>query len=193
MAIFNKGNTMAKETSTTVISQGAKLKGDFNLVAKLHIEGEIEGTVNSSTQISVGKSGLVKGEIVCSKFILNGKFEGKIESDILEITNGGMLNGEIVIIKGNHDKVGEKFRIIEYEGYKFMLIHNPDSSLTFNFDGWVIHGHHHGNYLDEYPFINPFKKRINVSVEVLDYKPVSLDLIIKLIEKEKFIKTIKGI
>jgi calcineurin-like phosphoesterase family protein len=104
-----------------------------------------------------------------------------------------MLNGEIVIIKGNHDKVGEKFRIIEYEGYKFMLIHNPDSSLTFNFDGWVIHGHHHGNYLDEYPFINPFKKRINVSVEVLDYKPVSLDLIIKLIEKEKFIKTIKGI
>lgn len=56
-----------------------------------------------------------------------------------------MLNGEIVIIKGNHDKVGEKFRIIEYEGYKFMLIHNPDSSHTFNFDGWIIHGHHHGN------------------------------------------------
>ena len=104
-----------------------------------------------------------------------------------------LLNGEIIFIKGNHDKFGEKFKIIEYNDYKFMLIHNPDSSLTFNFDGWVIHGHHHGNYLDEYPFINPFKKRINVSVEVLDYKPVSLDLIIKLIEKEKFIKTIKGI
>jgi len=109
MAIFNKGNTMAKETSTTIISQGAKLKGDFNLMAKLHIEGEIEGTVNSSTQISVGKSGLVKGEIVCSKFILNGKFEGKIECDILEITNGGMLNGEIVI----RDLIIEKGGIFE--------------------------------------------------------------------------------
>ena len=104
-----------------------------------------------------------------------------------------MLNGEIVIIKGNHDKVGEKFRIIEYEGYKFMLIHNPDSSYTFNFDGWVIHGHHHANHLDEYPFINPIKKRVNVSVEVIDYKPVSLDLIIKLIEKGEVVRTIKDL
>jgi cytoskeletal protein CcmA (bactofilin family) len=97
MAIFNKGDTMAKETSTTIISQGAKLKGDFNLSAKLHIEGEVEGNINSTNQISVGKSGAVKGEIVCSKFILNGKFNGKIECDILEITDGGMLNGEIII------------------------------------------------------------------------------------------------
>jgi cytoskeletal protein CcmA (bactofilin family) len=96
MAIFNKGDTMAKETSTTIISQGAKLKGEFNLSAKLHIEGEIEGIINSSTQISIGKSGLAKGEIICSKFILNGKFEGKIECDILEITNGGVLSGEII-------------------------------------------------------------------------------------------------
>jgi len=109
MAIFNKGDTMAKETSTTIISKGAKLKGDFNLTAKLHIEGEIEGVINSSTQVSVGKSGLVKGEIVCSKFILNGKFEGKIECDVLEITNGGILNGEIVV----KDLIIEKGGIFE--------------------------------------------------------------------------------
>jgi calcineurin-like phosphoesterase family protein len=47
--------------------------------------------------------------------------------------------------------------------------------------------------LDEYPFINPYKKRINVSVEVLDYKPVSLDLIIKLIKRGKVVRTIKDI
>ena len=104
-----------------------------------------------------------------------------------------LLNGEIIFIKGNHDKFGEKFKIIEYNGYKFMLIHNPDSSYTFNFDGWVIHGHHHANHLDEYPFINPIKKRVNVSVEVIDYKPVSLDLIIKLIERGETIRTIKDL
>jgi calcineurin-like phosphoesterase family protein len=47
--------------------------------------------------------------------------------------------------------------------------------------------------LDEYPFINPIKKRVNVSVEVIDYKPVSLDLIIKLIERGETIRTIKDL
>ena len=104
-----------------------------------------------------------------------------------------LLNGEIIFIKGNHDKKGKKFEIIEYGDYKFMLIHNPDSSYTFNFDDWVIHGHHHANHLDDYPFINPIKKRVNVSVEVIDYKPVSLDLIIKLIEKGEVVRTIKDL
>jgi len=104
-----------------------------------------------------------------------------------------LLNGEIIFIKGNHDKKGKKFEIIEYGDYKFMLIHNPDSSYTFNFDDWVIHGHHHANHLDDYPFINPIKKRVNVSVEVINYKPVSLDLIIKLIEKGKVVRTIKDL
>ena len=121
--------------------------------------------------------------------LILSKNKGKKARELIN----NILNGNITIIKGNHDKFGEKFKIIEYENYKFMLIHNPDSSLTFNFDGWIIHGHHHGNYLDEYPFINPFKKRINVSVEVLDYKPVSLDLIIKLIKREKVVRTIKDI
>ncbi|WP_423792713.1 metallophosphoesterase [Methanocaldococcus indicus] len=100
------------------------------------------------------------------------------------------LNGEIIFIRGNHDKFGEKFKIIEYKGYKFMLIHNPDSSYTLNFDGWIIHGHHHANDLDNYPFINPKTKRINVSVEVINYKPVNIDLIIKLIEKGEVVKKI---
>jgi cytoskeletal protein CcmA (bactofilin family) len=109
MAIFDKGDKMAKENSTTIISTGAKLNGDFNLSAKLHIEGEVEGKINSTNQISVGKSGVVKGEIICSKFILNGNFNGKIECDVLEITNGGILKGEIVI----KDLIIEKGGIFE--------------------------------------------------------------------------------
>ena len=51
-----------------------------------------------------------------------------------------LLNGEIIFIKGNHDKFGEKFRVVEHNGYRFMLIHNPNSSYTFNFDGWLFMG-----------------------------------------------------
>jgi cytoskeletal protein CcmA (bactofilin family) len=96
MAIFNKSSEIAKETSTTIISQGAKLKGEFSLKAKLHVEGEMEGKINSSNQISVGKNGFIKGEIVCSKFILNGKFEGKLECEYIEITKDGILKGDVI-------------------------------------------------------------------------------------------------
>jgi cytoskeletal protein CcmA (bactofilin family) len=96
MGIFNKSNEMAKDSSTTIISKGAKLKGEFNLTAKLHIEGEIEGNIYSSNQISVGKSGVIKGEIKCEEFILNGKFEGKIEANYVEITKEGFLKGDVV-------------------------------------------------------------------------------------------------
>lgn len=89
------------------------------------------------------------------------------------------------IYKGNHDKIGDKFKIISHKDVRFMLIHNPDRYNALNFEGWVIHGHHRGNFLDKYPFFNWKERRINVSVEVVNYMPISLDLIIKLIKKEK--------
>ena len=61
-----------------------------------------------------------------------------------------------------------------------MLIHNPDSSYTFDFNGWIIHGHHHANDLEKYPLINPKNEEVDVSVEVLNYKPISLENILKL-------------
>ena len=98
MEIFNKGDKMARKTSaTTIISQGAKLKGEFNLEAKLHIDGEVDALIKSANYVIVSKSGLLKGEVHCDRFILRGKFEGKLECDILEITKEGFLKGEIFV------------------------------------------------------------------------------------------------
>ncbi len=109
--------------------------------------------------------------------------------------NGGeilnKLNGEITFIKGNHDKKGEQYKIIERNGYKFLLSHYPNPDIEF--DGWVIHGHVHNNNLKKYPFINPRKKRINVSIEVLNYHPISLDFLLDLIDQNKKILTIEEI
>ena len=98
MAIFNKGDTMAKETnSTTIISQGVKINGDFTLNAKLHIEGEVEGKIDSTNLVSIGKTGSMKGEVKADKLLVNGNFEGKLEVNILEITKGGKVSGDILI------------------------------------------------------------------------------------------------
>ena len=90
------------------------------------------------------------------------------------------LNGRIVFIRGDHDreKIGDDYRIIRYKGYRFLLIHNPERVESFN--GWIIHGHKHYNDLINYPFVNGKKQTINVSVEVINYRPVSLDQILSL-------------
>lgn len=88
------------------------------------------------------------------------------------------LNGRKVFIRGSHDqrvknggnnvlKISDK-EVIQIEGVLFLLIHDAFSPAVNDWDGWIIHGHSHNNR----PFLD--SKKINVSVEVINYKPISL-------------------
>jgi calcineurin-like phosphoesterase family protein len=86
------------------------------------------------------------------------------------------LRGDAVFIAGNHDEPGQgdlPSQLIEYEGMRFFLVHDP-ADAPAGFDGWVVHGHHHNNDLRHSPFIDFEHRRINVSAEVAGYVPVSL-------------------
>lgn len=92
------------------------------------------------------------------------------------------LNGEKILIRGNHDKQiknAHRYLIINHNGENILLIHNPDF-LPFEWKNWVIHGHHHSNFPDKYPFINNKHKTINVSVEMINYKPIELEKLLKM-------------
>jgi calcineurin-like phosphoesterase family protein len=97
------------------------------------------------------------------------------------------LKGIKVSILGNHDRIGgciefERARILRVERYNFLLIHNPaDSKIEWlKWHDWIIHGHVHNNEMDKYPFINGERKTINVSAELVNYKPVSLEYLLSL-------------
>ncbi|HUH79238.1 MAG TPA: metallophosphoesterase, partial [Methanoregula sp.] len=86
------------------------------------------------------------------------------------------LNGRVAIIRGNHDiAIPESVRSAElsYGGIRFFITHDP-ADAPKDFDGWVIHGHHHNNSLAQYPFISFGHRRINVSAETLGYVPITL-------------------
>ncbi|MCK9580665.1 MAG: 2'-5' RNA ligase family protein [Methanoregula sp.] len=86
------------------------------------------------------------------------------------------LSGKIAFISGNHDDPelnAEKTAVLDYDGIRFFLVHDPADAPPA-FDGWVIHGHHHNNDLRTYPYLDPVARRINVSAEVIGYVPVSL-------------------
>jgi len=93
------------------------------------------------------------------------------------------LNGKIVFIRGNHDisvKDAENSVKYSYNGYNFLMIHSPGHAPE-DYDGWIIHGHTHNSRMCEYPFINFKSRTINVSCEVISYRPVLFDDIISII------------
>lgn len=92
------------------------------------------------------------------------------------------LDGDI-LIQGNHDAglspEEAPFPVVEscvlgHREYRFFCTHRPVDIPEW-WDGWAIHGHEHNNHPNAFPFINGKDQRVNVSVELLDYRPVSLD------------------
>ena len=101
----------------------------------------------------------------------------------------GQLKGVKASILGNHDRNGgciefEKTMILHINGRcTFLLIHNPADKKINNIRGkydWIIHGHVHNRKMDRYPFINGEQKTINVSSELINYRPVSLRYLLSL-------------
>jgi calcineurin-like phosphoesterase family protein len=92
------------------------------------------------------------------------------------------LKGKIQFIRGNHEygvKNSQEYAILNHQDHRFLLVHDP-KNFPIKWDSWVIHGHVHNNDVKNYPFINGEKKTINVSVELTNYRPVSLDYILSL-------------
>jgi len=97
------------------------------------------------------------------------------------------LNGTIHFIAGNHDEVitGSVTSMIIHSGStQFCLIHDP-AQAPLNFPGWVIHGHHHNNDLETYPFINARTRTVNISAELLDFIPISIDELCTILKQIK--------
>ncbi|WP_187859961.1 bactofilin family protein [Helicobacter pylori] len=97
MAIFDNNNKSvnAKTGPATIIAQGTKIKGELHLDYHLHIDGELEGVVHSKGTVVIGQTGLVLGEIFANKLVVNGKFTGTVEAEVVEIMPLGRLDGKI--------------------------------------------------------------------------------------------------
>jgi cytoskeletal protein CcmA (bactofilin family) len=99
MAIFNNGNSRSDaskaNSNTTIITAGAKLKGEIELNCNLYIDGELEGTIKSSKEVNIGKSGRVKGTIITEHLVVQGYMEGMVDASTVAIKAKGRVSGEI--------------------------------------------------------------------------------------------------
>lgn len=115
-----------------------------------------------------------------------GDFSLSTEENLKIIFN--RLKGNKILIRGNHDRKSVKFyeeigfKVLTHapiilDEYKLMLSHVPlpDSKIK---EGYInLHGHIHNKSINnDYPKnIYSNNKHINLSVDVTNFKPVSLD------------------
>ncbi|WP_178916413.1 metallophosphoesterase family protein [Natronomonas gomsonensis] len=93
----------------------------------------------------------------------------------------GRLNGDITFVAGDHDAgVRRGYAVttqsaVEFEagGHRFYCVHDPEAAPP-DHEGWVVHGHHHDIRPETYPFVDSTAQRVNVSVELLGYEPISV-------------------
>lgn len=68
--------------------------------------------------------------------------------------------------------------MLHSEGVDLLLIHDPND-VPKDWHGWVVHGHKHNIA----PLIDPLRKRVNVSAEVVGYTPISINRLTAMIRE----------
>jgi calcineurin-like phosphoesterase family protein len=117
--------------------------------------------------------------------------ESEIESDVWLSD----LPGKSVLVAGNHDTLRPSIKVpvvesctLSHDGVTFFCSHRPQP----DFRGWQLHGHVHNNNIIEHPFIDDQRNLVNVSAEMVQYRPVSLDEIVYYIREHERFETLKS-
>mgnify|MGYP001569617770 FL=1 len=84
-------NTIAKNTS---------LVGDIKSDGDFRVDGKIEGTIQTSGRVVIGKDGTVIGTIDCVNADVEGTFSGKmIVDEILSLKGTADISGDVIMGK----------------------------------------------------------------------------------------------
>jgi cytoskeletal protein CcmA (bactofilin family) len=79
-----------------VLSSGVSIKGSVKFQKELHIDGTVEGTIDSNGRLTIGEHATIKGEIKTKTVVVDGTVEGNIlAGERCELRAGCTVNGDI--------------------------------------------------------------------------------------------------
>jgi cytoskeletal protein CcmA (bactofilin family) len=113
----SNGTFMPKQ-SGSFLSQGVSIKGSVKFLNGMFIDGEVEGTIDSSGTLTVGEHATIRGDIRTKSVNVRGTVEGNIfATERCELQANCTLHGDIeatwLVVNENatfrgHAKVGTR-------------------------------------------------------------------------------------
>jgi cytoskeletal protein CcmA (bactofilin family) len=81
---------------TSIIANGVKITGSLSADgAEVQIDGEIEGNIRGGS-LTIGDTGMVKGDIVSEAVLVNGRVEGSLRARKVQLARNAHVLGDIV-------------------------------------------------------------------------------------------------
>jgi cytoskeletal protein CcmA (bactofilin family) len=106
----------AREVIENVLGRSAFIRGELSAEGAFRIDGTIEGTVASRSEVVVGETGVVKGDVVGSDVVVAGQILGNVRcTGHLEILAKGKVEGDITA-KSVRIETGGVFRGTSFMG-----------------------------------------------------------------------------
>jgi cytoskeletal protein CcmA (bactofilin family) len=82
--------------SSALLSRGVSIKGLVKFLNELRIDGEVEGTIDSTGTLTLGEHALIRGEIRTKSVKVRGTVEGNVfVTERCELQAGCALHGDI--------------------------------------------------------------------------------------------------
>jgi len=99
MAFFGrkKKKKVAPISSASIVTPGTSIKGEIRCEGNILLNGDFEGTIISQSEVVVGKSGRVTGEIQAQKLLVSGEFRGSYIGEVIDIMPYGKVYGDVCV------------------------------------------------------------------------------------------------
>ena len=80
---------------TSIIANGVTIRGAIDAEgAELQVDGEIDGNVRAGS-LTIGDTGLVKGDVVSESVLVNGRVEGSVRARKVQLAKNAHVQGDI--------------------------------------------------------------------------------------------------
>lgn len=83
-----------------IIAKGTKIVGDFFSDGDIRVDGIIEGNIETSGKVVIGKEGEIIGKLKCSNAYFEGKLTGTLElTETLTLKSTAYIEGDVITQK----------------------------------------------------------------------------------------------
>jgi len=91
----NVGNTGARRTAPSILSQGFCVDGDITCSGEIHVAGKLIGNIVAG-KITLGESGSINGSVEAETAIINGTLQGRLVAVDVILGRSAQVRADVV-------------------------------------------------------------------------------------------------